>query len=274
MTLHDGEEWPTAVIKSWTQFVQWVSSLVVIQPRPVRYLFRGQPKAEWALVPFLHRIIRTNDPVRAIQIEQSLDREFRAEGPLSVQDPVTAVALNSPSILERLAFMRHFGVPTRILDWTSSPYVAAYFAAAEEPAADGAVFVVHPATANEAAGLLLPNVDSAIDERFSNPDSPDEVTFFSPDIRALRTSIQQGHFSLNTRPLANHDRPLLKVLLPKEASRVGTHCHKWILPSAQKDSFLNSLRLMNITPQALFPGPDGLGRTLADMVRLDLLRND
>ena len=39
--------------------------------------------------------------------------------------------------------MRHYGVPTRLLDWSASFYVAAYFAAASAPSKDGAVFVLH-----------------------------------------------------------------------------------------------------------------------------------
>lgn len=272
--LPDRMEWPTEVLRDWAHFVDLVHKFVPALNQPPEYVFRGQANAAWSLVPFLHRIITTTDRARAVEIEKGLDKEFRAEGVLRIDDPVIAAVLKGPGLLERLAFMRHYSVPTRLLDWTSSPYVAAYFAVAEEFHVNGCVFVVHSASLNEDLSPPAddPELDKVLNERLLDPGAPDQMVFYYPDIRALRTSIQQGHFSVNTRPLVNHDEPILRTTLPKSKEREKQLCARLIIPAGLKHTFLRGLGVMNITPKALFPGPDSLGRTLADMVRLDLFR--
>lgn len=51
-----------------------------------------------------------------------------------------SLAWHDPTIWGALAVARHYGVPTRLLDWTRNISVAAFFAACREPEADGAVW--------------------------------------------------------------------------------------------------------------------------------------
>lgn len=85
------------------------------------YIYRGQANHRWNLLSSLERL-GNGDPH---EHEKNFDREFRRRGHHYISDrSVTA----KENVLERLALMQHYNIPTRLLDWTKSPYIAAYFA--------------------------------------------------------------------------------------------------------------------------------------------------
>jgi hypothetical protein len=89
------------------------------------WMFRGQEKGYWPLASKFERAcdrfnISYTDRQR---IEDNMVREFRRR--------LYQYTTHVPSIesyLEILALMQHHGAPTRLLDFTYSPHVAAYFA--------------------------------------------------------------------------------------------------------------------------------------------------
>lgn len=91
---------------------------------PNSYIFRGQASADWQLESSLERSIGAKwTPANARKFEDhTLDR-FRPKFHLydgENEEPT--------SRLEWLALMQHYGAPTRLLDFTESPFVALYFA--------------------------------------------------------------------------------------------------------------------------------------------------
>jgi hypothetical protein len=50
----------------------------------------------------------------------------------------------------------------------------------------------------------------------------------------------------------------------------GPHCEKLVIPKAKKAELLRELQLMNVTGKSMFPGLDGLGRTLTELTRLSV----
>lgn len=88
-----------------------------------RFLFRGHCSADWRLESSFDRLFPDLDGAHRQKIAEELVESFFSE--------CTARSLVdiSPGELGRvLAYAQHHGLPTRLLDWTESPYIAAFFA--------------------------------------------------------------------------------------------------------------------------------------------------
>ena len=133
---------------SWEEFPLWLESLEAERVRlragsglhVSELLFRGQADASWKLATTLERsypnALRAKDYYSAAhsakhQIEahtgQSWDIPQPPEFDKWVDDQRMFGTREIPA-LEYLVYLRHHGFPSPLLDWTQSPYVAAYFA--------------------------------------------------------------------------------------------------------------------------------------------------
>ena len=107
-------------------------------------------------------------------------------------------------------------------------------------------------------------VFSGDEDIFQQP-SPQPMLFVF-DLRQTveRIANQQGQFSVCLDPLADH----ADVLEELAGYGDGPHCEKLIIPKELKPEILRQLQLMNVTSKSLFPGLDGLGRSLTELTRL------
>ena len=128
--------WPERMIHSWGHFDVLATHLS--PPPGIKYFyFRGQANAEWPLRPSLARIIPPGS-MTAEEIEELQQLALDA----FTQD----VELTHPPkhTNDWAGLMQHYRVPTLFLDWSFSPYIAAYFAVAslssEHWNSDGAVW--------------------------------------------------------------------------------------------------------------------------------------
>ena len=103
----------------WDDFLRKVGAL----PRSVFY--RGQSDDEQPLNSSFDRAVEVSQPLVRDRwlYETALLREFRRRAHHYVPD-----APAHDDLLEWLALMRHWGAPTRLVDFTYSHYIAAYFA--------------------------------------------------------------------------------------------------------------------------------------------------
>jgi hypothetical protein len=90
------------------------------------YLFRGQSNAEWHLLPPLYRIRSLNVGGGALEQSYNFFEERCLEIFFNEGLPYLPALERSYSNDRILA--QHFGVPTRLLDWTRDPLVATFFA--------------------------------------------------------------------------------------------------------------------------------------------------
>ena len=92
---------------------------------PNNYVFRGHSVAEWKLIPSLERIISTEkwDAGYVTKLEDYSLSQFKSRFHLYDRENKSPV-----SKLEWLSIMQHYGTPTRLLDFSTSPFMALYFA--------------------------------------------------------------------------------------------------------------------------------------------------
>jgi hypothetical protein len=108
-------------IYSWDELESWANSFVEND----RYIFRGQGDSGWPLKTSLARYFNSNNVKSDQWRKRELKMYFLFRSRLLKLCP--GLYENSPPV-DILSLMQHFGTPTRMLDFSFSPLVAAYFA--------------------------------------------------------------------------------------------------------------------------------------------------
>lgn len=92
------------------------------------YIWRGQAAAKWLLESTLDRLLRRRGKLHDAEVREQHLRRFvlSARGRRGINPP----AIGSDN--DWWALGQHYGLATPLLDWTVSPYVAAYFAFLDE----------------------------------------------------------------------------------------------------------------------------------------------
>ncbi|WP_393970235.1 FRG domain-containing protein [Kluyvera intermedia] len=101
--------------------------------------FRGQPNYEHKLIP---SIFRQGVDYGVIYHEQRMFEEFKRRYPDQ--------SIDHKNTYEWLTLMQHYGLPTRLLDWSSNLLVALYFCCIDDLESDGALFIFDPTYMYEA----------------------------------------------------------------------------------------------------------------------------
>jgi hypothetical protein len=174
-----------------------------------------------------------------------------------------------------LALMQHYRAPTRLLDWTRSPYVAAYFAVEDQWNKDGAIWFFNGGIVQDLAELHFMHAYPEQRKEIKPPDffqvDPELPTFLkvlSATLGNERMIAQQGLFTISTFILDDHAERIQRSTA--NLVDLGTdHIGVIKISAALKPKFLNHLKYMNISANALFPGMDGVGRSVAESVHLD-----
>lgn len=261
--------WPIVNIGSWNQFAELADRFILMgEPSEIAYLFRGQSDAIWDnLKPSLTRTLEGSSIQDVHGTEQHAWMTFRKQAHRYIN---LATIADWEDPLEWWPWMQHYGAPTRLLDWTGSPYVAAYFAVVQNWKSDGVVWFFHGGSLHQAMevkypieGLFGPNTRLNAKSLVSDPEAPARVVHFYQVFDDHRMFAQQGSFTICLQPLADHAR-VIEEAIGAIPNALGTI----VIRKALKPEFLRRLRAMNIGANSLFPGVDGIDQSIAELVRL------
>jgi len=153
---------------------------------------RGQSSSDWRLVPTIYR------PEHSAFDEDTLRWDFKIRaGPFLGPTGFTPV-----DDWDWYFLMQHYGVPTRLLDWTESPLFALYFAvrgAGEN--ATPAVWVMDPWSLNEASGFGSCLLDTGQVDKYLPPSGvkgiPKGPAALQPPLRSMRLVAQKSTFTIH-----------------------------------------------------------------------------
>lgn len=260
-----------------------------------RWIFRGQPDASWSLVTSLERRAKAGlTPQRYLEgCERSMLRQFQRRAHLVIPSPPPESAR-----LEWLSIIQHYGGPTRLLDFTHSMYVAAFFAVEQCLECDAAIWAVDGAyltsrnledsnkkTTDEANVEHLRRADKILDGGSNEVD----VLQVEPDRLNDRMSIQKGVFlfpsNIKTSFLTNLSAALgvresllaspedVQMSLAEFVEKIladpsSFRAAKVVLSRRAHEDAIYDLAEMNINAATLFPGLEGFAKSLVHYLRM------
>ncbi|WP_225897112.1 FRG domain-containing protein [Brevundimonas goettingensis] len=217
--------------------------------------FRGQASHEWKLLP---GFLRQKSDVS----EGTLISRFRQSAAMLTE--------RAPrESFDWLFLMQHYGVPTRLLDWTESPLIALYFALYDDPALDdvgSALWCLKPTKLNMNANIVDPHEPNYI-PAFEDPElkaysfeslRQNDRIVLSP-VAALATrnnariQAQMGAFTIHH----NGNVPL-------EELGDGTHITKYEIPAGARPELIAELAMLHVNRFTVFPEMASIGSIIRE----------
>ena len=257
-------------IANWREFQE-----VVAGTEYKNWIFRGQSDSDWPLFSSLSRYFKdhgVHPRAWAIQ-EDRISRIFRRKAHLFLEHvPVET------DDFQWLALMQHHGAPTRLLDFTFSPFIAAFFAL-EHATKDAAVWgVFMPATWR--VPRIFPQQEQSLtykELRLGNPGAYRDFYLYN-DVPFVTNG---EPFVMNKRLIAQSGTFVVPGVLDQPADQIlsgypdpeKTIVKFELSTHHLRDEAMLALYTMNITYATLFPDLDGLARSMAYELEFNLAIN-
>jgi hypothetical protein len=233
-----------------------------------RWISRGESEDHRGLLPTIDRppLVGLSRLEKLSMERQSIDL-FRSSARYFASETEAGALKND---LLALAVMRHYGVPTRLLDWSLSPFVAAYFAC-EKNNQDGEIWSFdhdryvrqgslqwrdHPETTHGRSGNPS-HFDQGIPVAFTPDEPPDLFVCKRYQEGFHRQDAQDSFYSISFRFGRKHDDLVAKLL-----DDPGEH-ELFVIPASLKDELRRKLRERHgVWSGSLFPDSAGAAETV------------
>ena len=187
-------------------------------------IYRGVPRQSYKLIPDIGRY-KKFDASNIEDAEKTILRLFKEQA-------LPYLDFRPQSEWEWLAIARHYGLPTRLLDWSRNPLVAAYFAVEEESDEDSAIYAYESNTYIRT-------------EKIKDPFDRETTGKFVPTHVTRRITAQVGVFTIHPKPKE-----------PFESSEI----RRLVIKNAFRRTLKKILNRYGIHRASLFPDLDGLAK--------------
>lgn len=193
-------------------------------------IYRGVSNSNYGLRPSVGRWTGPQDG--RLNYERRLLDEFKSRA-------VGYVEYLPKNDWEWLFLAQHHRLPTRLLDWTSSPLIALYFALNSSKDTEFAVYMA--------------NIASAIPYDFplflgNDPLRVDRICQIQPTNLHSRIERQSSFFTIQPDPWCDLDDP--------------NQIHKYVFPASARRNGLRKLHYYGITSSLVIPGLDSLTKDI------------
>ncbi len=165
------------------------------------FLYRGEDLPTYKLQP---KFGRFEDTRNNVALEREMLNDFKRRGTAFIQH----VPEND---WEWLALGQHYGLATRLLDWTENPLIAAYFATTK------------PSEKSNRIIYLLDTARFVDANTNSSPFEIDDVVLYKPKHISGRISSQSGVFTVHNKPSQPFDDDRLEKWVIKDSCVVDLH---------------------------------------------------
>lgn len=200
-------------------------------------LFRGQSTNK----PLLPSICRDKPTFNTTEIEKKMLEDFKRRSPL-------LITKNFESDWEWLVYAQHFGLKTRLLDWTSNPLVALWFACQNQYEMKNSSY------------LYILSCDEDLQVDLSKNQSPFDNSYtkiLRPTLNNERIIAQSGWFTAH-----KYSNKAKRFVNLETNSKIRTNLTQIEIPSEIKKDILNKLSMFGVNNRTIFPDVNGLSMHL------------
>ncbi len=223
--------------------------------------FRGQSKFGWALTPKLLR----DDPALDLRPARDKKDDRTWERKLNGEFRRRSASLVEPgrSNADIYVLAQHYGVPTRLLDWTTGALTALFFAVADRDHDDGGLFTFDPNYEFQISGTVAfrplstrePVLAGVMDCLFDL----DQIPFVTSTLPVL-PNLDKGRMLQQSTCFTLH--------LPGKATLPTSSYREFRIPKEAKRTIRDELRFAGVTSSALFPELEYVARDIQEELKL------